>query len=141
MAELIDARHARKALRSYTSRLCGILRGNPDREAPAIGTWTLGDVANHVAWGIENYTRWLQDADASDLDEIKNMARWNVETVRRMDPADPPKLADRIDVATDDFIREAEHKPPASHVRWYAGKRIPIEVAVCMRLVEAAVHG
>jgi uncharacterized protein (TIGR03083 family) len=141
VAALIERDQASDSLRTYTSRLCAILRQGPNRDEPAVGTWTLGDVANHVAWGIKNYTRWLQGADAPDLDAIKNMSRWNIETVRALPPADLPQLADRIEVATDEFIEAAREKPPSTEVRWYAGNRIPVEIAVCMRLIEAAVHG
>lgn len=141
VANLIDRDEAAAALSSYSSRLCAILRREPDREARAIGTWTLGDVANHLTWGIENYTRWVQDADAPDLDAIRDMSRWNIETVRGLPPADLPQLADRIQTATNQFIKAAGEKPPRAEVRWYAGNRMPVEVAVSMRLVEAAVHG
>ena len=141
VAALIDRDFASDALRTSTARLCDVLRRGANRDAPAIGTWTLGDVANHVAWGIENYTAWLQGADAPDLDAIKNMSRWNNETVRRLAPADLRALGDRIEVATERFIEAAGQKPPSAKVRWYAGNRIPVEVAVCMRLIEAAVHG
>jgi hypothetical protein len=141
VADLIDRDKASEALRTYTAGLCAVLRQASNRDVRAIGTWTLGDVANHVAWGIENYTRWLQGADAPDLDSIKNMAEWNIKTVRALPPADLPQLADRIERATDEFIHLTEKKTPLTQVRWYAGNEIPIEVAVSMRLVEAAVHG
>ncbi len=141
VAALIKRDTASHALLSYTSRLCAILRSDPDREAPAIGTWTLGDVANHITLGIENYTRWLQGADAPDVDAIRNMARWNIETVRGLPRGDLPQLAERIEAATDRFVGAAADKPVGSDVRWYAGNRIPVQVAVCMRVIEAAVHG
>ena len=141
IAALIDRDEASHALRSYTSRLCGVLRQRPDRDAPAIGTWTLGDVANHVASGIDDYAKRLKGIDVSDPGAIENMAAWNVETVRGLPSADLPELADHIEVMTEEFIEVARDKPPLAHVRWYAGNRIPVEVAVCMRLIEAAVHG
>ena len=141
VAALIDRDKTSDALRINTARLCAVLRRGPNRDAAAVGTWTLGDVANHVAWGIENYTRWLRGDDAPDLDSIKNMSRWNAETVSRLPPAAPPALADRIEVATDDFIEATRDRPASGQVRWYAGNRIPVPVAVCMRLVEASVHG
>ncbi|MDQ3939850.1 MAG: maleylpyruvate isomerase N-terminal domain-containing protein, partial [Actinomycetota bacterium] len=141
VSALINRDEASDALRFYTSRLCGILRRQPDRDAPTIGTWTLGDVANHLAWGIENYTRWLRGAEAPDLDAIQNMSRWNIETVRGLPPADLLELADRVEAATADFIDAAGEKAASTEVRWYAGNRVPVEVAVCMRLIEAAVHG
>jgi uncharacterized protein (TIGR03083 family) len=141
VANLIDRDEAAHALRSYTGRLCAVLRRSPLRDAPAIGIWTLGDVANHLAWGIENYTRWLQGADAADLDAFENMAQWNIDIVRGLSPANLPALADRIEDSTHAFIEATRAVPPSSDVRWYAGNRIPIEVAVCMRLIEAAVHG
>lgn len=141
VAELIDRDEGAGALRGYTSRLCAILRTSPDPEAPALGTWTLRDVANHLASGVENYARWLQGLDAPDLNEIRKMSRWNMETVRAMPPTDLAELADRIEAATSRFIDAASDKPPGSYVRWYADNRIPVQVAVCMRLIEAAVHG
>ncbi len=141
VAELINRDDAATALRDYTSRLCTILRTAPRRDAPAIGSWTLGDVANHLASGVENYALWLQGLDAPDLDEIKNMSQWNIESVRALPPADLPELADRIEAATAQFIQSARDRPSSSYVRWWAGNRIPVEVAVCMRLIEAAVHG
>lgn len=141
LAALIDRDETATALRDHTSRLCAILRRLPDPEAPSIGRWALGDVANHLTWGVENYTCWLRGNDAPDLDAIKDMAKWNIETVRALPPADLPQLADRIEIATDEFIRAAHGELPAAQVRWYAGNRIPVEVAIAMRLVEAAVHG
>lgn len=141
LANLIDRDTAAGALRDYTSRLATILRSGPDPDAPAIGTWTLADVANHLASGVENYALWLQGLDAPDIDEIKNMSQWNIETVGALPPADLPELAERIEAATFQFIQAAGDKPTGSYVRWYAGNRIPVDVAVCMRLIEAAVHG
>lgn len=141
VARLIDRDEAAAALRAYTSRLCAILRESPDPNAPAIGMWSVGDVANHITSGIENYAQWLQGRDAPDLDAIRDMSTWNVETVRALPRAELPELANRIEVATDDFIEAAAARPASSEVRWYAGNRIPVGIAVCMRLIEAAVHG
>ena len=141
VAALIDRAQALDALRSYTARLATILRREPAQDVHAIGSWTLGEVANHVVSGMENYTRWLKGLDAPDVNAINNMARWNIEPVRGLPSATPPQLADRIERATEEFIHLAQEKSPLSQVRWYAGNEIPIEVAVAMRLVEAAVHG
>lgn len=141
VAALINIDEAATALRDYTSRLCLLLRRGPDPGAPAVGSWTVGNVANHVATGIENYADWLHGQDAPDIDNIKDMAQWNIETVRVSSPADLPDLADRIEAATFQFIQATQDHPTGSYVRWYAGNRIPVEVAVCMRLIEAAIHG
>ena len=77
-------------------------------DAPAIGTWTAGDVANHITWGIENYTKWLEDKAAPDLDAIENMSQWNVDAVSQMPTAHLSQLVERIDVATERFIQTAE---------------------------------
>jgi hypothetical protein len=71
-------------------------------------------VANHLTWGTENYTLWLEDKIAPDLDAIQNMSRWNIETVRQLPAADLPSLAERIDVATERFVKAAATKPPST---------------------------
>jgi uncharacterized protein (TIGR03083 family) len=141
IAELIERDATSHALRHCTTRLTALLQRVTDTKATAIGVWTIGDVGNHVTRGIENYTLWMEDKEAPDLDAIENMSEWNVETVRGLPPADLPQLAGRIETATDRFIEAANAKPPSSEVRWYAGNRIPVRVAVCMRLVEAVIHG
>ncbi len=138
---LIDRDGAADALRFYTDRLCEVLRGAQDREAPAVGSWTVGDVANHAVWGIENYTRWLRGEDAPDLESIRDMARWNIETVRRLPRANLVELADRLHGSTESFVDAARAIPSSAEVRWYAGNRIPIQVAISMRLIEAGIHG
>lgn len=104
VAELIDRDATCDALRKNSRRLSALLRRATNPDAPAIGIWTVGDVANHVTWGIENYALWLEDKIAPDLDAIQNMSRWNVETVRQLPAADLPQLAERINVATEEFI-------------------------------------
>lgn len=138
---LIDRHEAADALRFYTGRLCDVLRGAPDREAPAIGSWTIGDVATHTVWGIESYTRWLREEHAPDLESIRDMASWNIQTVRRLPRANLVELADRLHASTEGFIDAARAMPRSAEVRWYAGNRIPLQVAVSMRLIEAGVHG
>lgn len=141
LAHLINRETATSALLEYTARLCTILRRGPRPDAPAIGSWTLGDVANHLASGVENYALWLQGLDAPDLDDIKNMSKWNIETVRALPPPHLPELAERLEAATSRFVEAAADIPTGSHVRWYADNHMPVEVAVTMRLVEAVVHG
>ncbi len=141
VADLIDRDATCDALLVGTQRLAELLARVADPTAPAIGVWTLGDVANHVAWGIENYTLWLEGEDASDLDAIENMPQWNIDSVRDLPDPDPPRLAERIYAATERFIRAAKAEAPSARVRWYAGNVIPVQVAVCMRLVEAIIHG
>lgn len=141
VAELIDRDTTCDALRVYNHRLARLLQSGANPGALAVGTWTIGDVANHLVWGIENYALWLDDKDAPDLDAIKNMPQWNIDTVRKLPPPHLPRIAGRLTAATDHFIQAAQAIDPSTEVRWYAGNRIPIQVAVCMRLGEAVIHG
>lgn len=141
VAALIDRPRAAGLLRSYSQRLANVLRGEPDPEAPAIGTWSLGDVAKHVASGTENYARWIQGRDAPDLEDIRDMAAWNIETVRNLPAAELPDLAERIESATQDLLEAVQEKASRERVRWYAGSNIPVEIVVALRLGEVAVHG
>ena len=141
IAHWIDLESTCRALEANTARLTALLRQDLDPGTPAIGEWNVRDVAAHVTWGIENYARWMRGEDAEDVPDIHGMARWNVEIVRAF-PATPLReLADRIDTATTAFTAAARSRGDEARVRWYAGNDIPVPVAACMRLIEAALHG
>ncbi|MDQ3964724.1 MAG: maleylpyruvate isomerase family mycothiol-dependent enzyme [Actinomycetota bacterium] len=129
------------ALEKNTRRLTSLMRNVTTPEAGAIGTWSLHDVALHVTDGMENYAKRVQEQPASELDEIRNMARWNLETVDRLLRRPLEELADRMNDATEQFLAVSRAMDHMNEVPWYAGFRIPVVVAIAMRLVEHIVHG
>ncbi len=139
--ERIDLGHACNALQKNTRHLTSLMRNVTAPESPAIGTWSIHDVAIHVTDGMENYARRIQRQPASELDAIRDMARWNVETVDRLPRTPLPELADRMERAADDFIVIARSMEPHDQVPWYAGFSIPVVVSVSLRLVEHIIHG
>lgn len=129
------------ALEKNTRRLTSLMRNATTPDAAALGTWSLHDVALHVTDGMENYAKRVQHQPAAELDEIRNMARWNLETVDRLPRRPLEELADRMNDATEQFLAVARSMEPLHEVPWYAGFRIPVVVAIAMRLVEHIVHG
>lgn len=130
------------SLERNTQRLTSLLRDITTIDRRAIGQWTIHDVALHVTDGIENYARQLQGRDGSQLDFIRNMARWNIERVKGLPRQPVADLADRIGSATEEFLQVARSMDPTEEVPWwYAGSRLPAVVSVSLRLVEHILHG
>lgn len=69
------------------------------------------------------------------------MPQWNIQTVRAIPDLDLAEIADPLGAATDLFIQRTRAIARDTEVRWYAGKTIPVQVAACMRLAEAVIHG
>ncbi|HEV3471875.1 MAG TPA: maleylpyruvate isomerase N-terminal domain-containing protein [Actinomycetota bacterium] len=139
--ERLDVGHVCAALERHTRRLTALMRNITAADAPAIGSWSIHDVALHVTDGMANYAKRINGESASELDAIRNMAQWNVETVKRLPRKPLPELAAEMDRVTGAFIAVARSMAPDRMVPWYAGFSIPAVVAVALRLVEHIIHG
>jgi uncharacterized protein (TIGR03083 family) len=139
--ERLDLGRVCSDLEKNTRRLMSLMRNVTVPEAPAIGAWSIHDVALHVTDGMENYAKRTQHQPAAELDAIRNMAQWNVETVKRLPRKPLSELANRMEHATDEFLSVARSMDPNRQVPWYAGFSIPVVVSVALRLVEHITHG
>ncbi|MEU4704614.1 maleylpyruvate isomerase N-terminal domain-containing protein [Nonomuraea dietziae] len=132
---------ARAALRDVVPSLVELVRSVPDANADSVGTWTVGDVAAHLA----HVFRFDIDAVAGrPVPQAKvttaGMAEANATMLAQDGERDPAVLADRIGTLAHEFDDIASRSRAAT-VDWLQGARLPPSAVACHLLEECLIHG
>ena len=132
---------ARAALREVVPRLAELVRGIPDPNAAAIGTWRVGDVAAHLSHVFRADSdvlaeRPIPPVTVTSAGMAELTAMWLAEDGVR----DARVLADRIEELADTFD-EAASGCTSTDVGWLQGARLPPSAVACHLLAECLVHG
>ncbi|WP_165977857.1 maleylpyruvate isomerase N-terminal domain-containing protein [Nonomuraea diastatica] len=132
---------ARAALREVIPRLVALMRSAPDPGSGAVGTWTVGDVAAHLAHILRLDTDAIAGRPVPDATvTTAGMAQANAKMLARDDERDPSVLADRLGRLAQQFddIASRSH---AVTVTWLQGVRLPASAVACHLLEECLIHG
>ena len=118
-----------------------LVRLNPGVTVPAVGRWTLPEVACHVSHVIEKDTDALARRQLPFIElSPQAVAVWT-EAMLADDPErDVTVLANRITALGSAFL-ELRAKPSAEPVTWVGGTQLPPSAVVCHLLEELLVHG
>jgi putative sterol carrier protein len=156
-ATVTDWQQSQDALREEVERVTAMLRSIRDPAAPAVGQWTIGELAMHLsqAWlAVPGLAR----GDLSRLYEVipsiadvagDSLMRdiWELEGLTvlgvRSDPErDPAVLADRIDQRADEYFAECAGYSPTDLRPWFVeGTRVPVSTLTGHLLNETLMHG
>jgi hypothetical protein len=132
---------ARVALREVVPEFIRLVRGIPDPDAAAVGTWRAGDVIAHVS-----------HVCGADMDALAgrtlptgtvntaSVAQLTASMLADDSERDPAALADRIDAFALEFDEVAAHCE-ADTVTWLGGARLAPSAVACHLLEEFLVHG
>jgi Mycothiol maleylpyruvate isomerase N-terminal domain len=132
---------ARTALREVVPRLVTLVRSVPDANSVAVGTWTVGDVAAHLAHVFRMDTDALAGGPVPDVTvTTAGMAEANAEMLARDDERAPSILADRIGTLAGEFDDIASRSRAAT-VDWLQGARLPPSAMACHLIEECLIHG
>lgn len=139
---------ARHAVAELTPNLTNLLRSVPDPSAPAVGTWTAGEVASHLAHvvgldleaargpGAKKALEAAGVAPPPALGELKHMTA----ALLQGDPVrDPAVQAGRIEdgiAALLDACHEGDRPVP-----WLLGLTLPRSAVCSHQVLEMLVHG
>ena len=148
---------AQEALRDAVGRVTALLRSDPDPNVPAIGVWTLAEVAMHLsqAWVV---VPGLGRGDLSRAYEVlpsmqgvagDNFIRdvWDLGGVTQLGVnADPERhlrvLADRIEGRAAEFFAEQAGRSADELRPWLVeGVKVPRRVLTAHLLNETLMHG
>ena len=154
---MVNAERARSALRDEVRRVVPLLRSLRNPAAPAVGRWTVADVAMHLsqAWIA---VPGLAKQDLSDvhavLPDLKGTAGaslirdvWDLGGVTQQGVlADPERdlsvLADRIAARADDYLNVLSRSSNGGNLPWLVdGTEVPMGTLTCHLLNETLVHG
>ncbi|MET9246756.1 maleylpyruvate isomerase N-terminal domain-containing protein [Nonomuraea sp. NPDC003709] len=132
---------ARMALRDVVPSLVELVRSVPDANADSVGTWTVGDVAAHLAHVFRFDTEAVAGRPVPQATVTTvGMAEANAKMLAQDGERDPAVLADRIGTLADEFDDIASRSRAAT-VDWLQGARLPPAAVACHLLEECLIHG
>lgn len=132
---------ARAALRDVVLDLVALVRGIPDGNAAAVGTWTVGDVAAHLSHVFRFDTDAVAGRPVPDATvTAAGMSEVNAKLLAQDNERDPAALADRIGTLATEFDDVAS-RAPAATVEWLQGTRLWPSTVACHLLEECLIHG
>lgn len=137
---VLDHLDACASIELACARVCGLLRSGIDPGAPAVGSWTAGDVASHLGFSFRNNCILIKGESLGDFG-IEELAAWNATGLARDPERDPVVLADRLEEQAGEFVGLLRAKAGDDPVSWYAGLTLPAASLGAIMLAELLVHG
>jgi hypothetical protein len=132
---------ARAALREVVPRLVTLVRSVPDADSVSVGTWTVGDVAAHLAHVFRLDTDAVAGRPVPEaMVTTAGMAEANAKMLAQDDERAPSVLADRVGTLANEFDDIASRSRAAA-VEWLQGARLPPSAMACHLLEECLIHG
>lgn len=134
-----DISTARAAVRQSAADVGALLRSVKQPSAPALGEWTVAELAAHLSHSLDVVGAMAQGGGALVTD------MWDLSATTRMLVAgeaerDPSQLADRIEASARRLSDDAGDAQET--FSWVlAGVNVPLSVLVCHALNELIVHG
>jgi uncharacterized protein (TIGR03083 family) len=123
-----------------SARVAGMIRAAPDPSAPAVGEWSLKEVAAHLASMGELYRRYAA-GEGSPVRSFEGIAAFNEERLRGLAAKELPSLADRIEGGMKEAVEELRGAGADRVVPWIAGLEITTGELAGFIIGEFLVHG
>jgi uncharacterized protein (TIGR03083 family) len=136
-AQLVDALCG--ALADAGARLSAIMRRISDPGLRAVGTWSIGETAHHVAAG-PGYFLAAARGDA-ELVALDGVAADNARDLTGDPERDPRVLADRFDAGIRALVSHAGTVPGDLLVEPFTDVKVPLSCLLAIELDEVLVHG
>ncbi len=138
----VDPTRAWTALADTVPRLATLLRSVRDPGRPALGRWSVAEVAAHLAVVFENLSRLAARQALPPMPELSVFGDVMIDWVRAEPERDLGLLADRIEAAAAAFLGGSAVTDPDGLRPWtFAGTEVSGTTFVCHLLDEVLVHG
>lgn len=131
-----------KQLDAGLKRLSSLVRGIPDLELPAVGSWSAADVACHIAAGVELYAGIVR-GEGSPVTDLDGLGAWSQSMIDGVADRTPFGLADRIDAGRLALLEAltAGESGADPVVPWHLGIPLDRSVVAALLVAEVCVHG
>lgn len=137
----VDWPAARQAVAVAGPRITTLLRSARRPDAPALGDWTLTQVAAHLSHAVDVVSA-MSKGGGGILDDIWGLAPLTKVMVDGEGRRDPSELADRIDASVAAFLAAMDSAPEDVRHSWMVrGTQAPLSMLTCHVLNELTVHG
>lgn len=136
----IDRDRAVAALERACGRFTKLLHSVTDPQATAVGHWTVGETAAHVAQSLALETAVLR-GEGSPVESPEGVTDFNEEGLRRYTERDPKVIADRIESEARGLIDALGRSAWDEMVAWHAGIKLPVSNIPGILVGECLVHG
>lgn len=127
------------ALETAGQQLAASMRQVRDPRPTAVGTWSIGDTANHVS-GSGGYFLAVAEGQVAP-ERLEDVDEGNAKALVEDPERSPRVLADRLLRNDTALIRYARAVPDDPVVEPFAGVRVPLSALVGIQLGEVLVHG
>lgn len=136
----VDAGEARAALATVVPRLTALIRTIRDRGAPAVGEWSAGEVAVHLAHVWERLPELAAGEIGSPIRRPEDLAELTTTFVRDDPDRDLEAIAARIEAGAAAYLDRVDTDP--GRRPWLVeGTSLPASAFACHILNESLVHG
>ncbi len=126
------------AVEKTAFRVSLLMRAANHPERKAIGIWTVGETANHLAHCYPSFIDAFQGTFSVAPEDVD----YHNAEILDEDPArDLDVLADRVDAGACDFLEVASPVDEDVLVDFFTGMRVPASAVSATLLGEALVHG
>jgi uncharacterized protein (TIGR03083 family) len=136
----VDKDHLIIAVEAAMGRLCAVLRSVSNPDTRAVGTWSVRDVAAHLASAVPLYAGIVR-GEGSTYTRLDKIAEFNTAGVTAIRDRDCTALADRIEFAIADFLAAMRTTAGDPEVSWHAGILLPVSSVTAVLLGETLIHG
>lgn len=137
----VDWAAAQRAVAEAATRLTSLLRSGQSPHAPALGEWSVSQVAIHVSLVADAVWAMTRGGGnlITDVWDLSTLSRVMIQGEGRRTPAE---MADRIDASVAGFLASMEDAgEDTSHAWLIQGTELPLSALTCHMLNELTVHG
>lgn len=123
-----------------SARVAGMIRSAPDPSAPAVGEWSLKEVAAHLA-GMGGLYRSYAAGEGSPVRSFEGIAAFNEERLRGHADEGLAQLADGLEGGMKETVEELRGAGGERVVPWIAGIETTTGQLAGLIVGELLVHG
>ena len=129
------------SMETAVPRFTSLLRGVSEPNAPAVGTWSAGDVASHVSSVFHNYVAMIEGNEPELAETPQAIEQINSMWLRRDTRRDPRAAASRMEEAFHRLLERGRGISGDPPIKWHGGLSLPLSTVLCLALGEVLVHG
>ena len=140
--DTVDAAEAQAAAATLVVRIAALIRSIRNPTAPAIGEWSVRDVAVHLGHVWQGLPAMARRQTAPPLRDLWELGAMTTALVRGERDPEPEAVAGRIEKAAREYLAETAVADDGGTTPWMIeGIEVPRSVFTCHLINEMLLHG